>query len=366
MKKAIVSELAFLLAFCCVPALSQETEESVSNIPEVSVIARLDANPVIPLSDEAKVPFDPVDFFGASCLATLVDGSIGEHFAYSFAFNWLSTEPRSIYVMDLEDGTSKANLFYSGSNNFLNWANVSFLAGGFELKLGKDVLALGSMEYDEYDFDIFWDRSSYFWQNYAGYQWGASVGYTLPDEANTLTFQFQSSPFGERTFASNLFTYSLQWKAEYDWGRFIYSTNFLQYDVNSYLNLIGLGHEFYLGDFTVRLDYMNRAVTPKNFFKQEQAVNLHLTYNYEDKVEAGIWGAGDFIMHDRAFFTEEEDLGNLWSAGAIVKWYPLKESQDLRVHGLVGYNNYLHEGGLSINLGITYNFNITNLFTRNK
>lgn len=360
MKKAIVSVLAFL-TFCCVPALSQETEESVSFVPEVSVIARLDANPVVPLSDEAKVPFDPVDFFGATSLSTLIDGSLGEHFAYSFAFNWLSTDPRSIYMVDLEDGRSKANLFYSGTSNFLNWANVSFLAGGFELRVGKDVLALGSIEYDQYDFDVFWDQASYFWQNYIGYQWGATAAYTLPDESNTLSFQFQSSPFGERPFASRLFNYSLQWRGEYDWGTFLYSTNFLQYDVNSYLNLIALGHEFYLGDMTLRLDYMNRAVSPKDFFRQEQSVNLGLTYNHDDKVEAGIWGSGDFIMHDRAFFTDEEDLGTLWSAGAIVKWYPL---DGLRVHGLLGYNNYLHENGLSINVGITYNLNLTNLFTR--
>jgi len=363
MKKTIVSQLAFL-TFCCVPALSQEVEEYSSFVPEVSVVARLDACPQIPLSEEAKVPFDPVGFFGSSSLSTLIDGALGDYVSYSFGFNWLSTDPRSLYVTDIDDETSGANLFYGDRLNFFNWGNVSLNLGGFSLTLGKDFTAVGSIEIDQYDFDSYYLSSSYFWQNYVSYQWGATAAYTLPDEINTLKLQWQTSPYGERIFASKLFMYALQWRGEYEWGTFNYSTNFIQYAPKSYLNLIALGHEFYIGDFTLRFDYMNRAKTLRKFFGQEQALKLDLYYNILDKAEVGLWGNADLLMTDPTFYAGEEGLGNLYSAGVMAKWYPLKDSQDLRVHALLGYNGYLFGDSLAFNFGITYNFSLTNLLSR--
>ena len=360
MKKAIFLVLAFM---CCVPAFSQESSDEKSMVPEVSVIARLDANPVIPFSDEAKVPFDPADFFGSTALYTIFEGRLSGHFAYSLGFNWLSADPRSIYMVDYEDGTSKPNLFYSDRPNWRGWAFVSFTAGGFELRVGKDFLALGNLESDDIDYDVFPDACSYFWHNYNIFQWGATASYTLPDEANTFALQFQTSPFGEKAFSSKLFTYSLQWRGEYDWGTFLYSTNFLEYAPKSFLNIIGLGQEFYLGDFAVRLDYMNRAASLKNFFSQEQAAKLELKYEFGEKFDLGAWATGDFIMGEKAFLTEEEDLGTLWSTGLIARWYPF---DGLRVHCVAGYNQYLHEDGLSVNLGVTYKLKLNGLFSRKK
>ena len=358
MKKTMFSVLAFL---CCAPAFSQESSDEQSMVPEVSVIARLDANPVIPLCDEAEAPFDPVDFFGSSALYSMIEGRLGGHFTYSMGFNWLSAEPRSIYMVDYEDGTSKANLFYSDRVNWLVWANVSFHAEGFELRVGKDFLALGNLESDDIDYDVFPDACSYFWHNYNIFQWGATASYTLPDEANTFALQFQASPFGEKAFSSKLFSYSLQWRGEYDWGTFLYSTNFLEYAPKSFLNIIGLGQEFYIGDFTARLDYMNRATSLKNFFSQEQSAKLELKYVLGEKFDLGAWATGDFIMGEKAFLTEEEAPGTLWSSGFVARWYPF---DGFRVHGVVGYNKYLHEGGLSVNFGVTYNLKLNDLFSR--
>ncbi|MCQ2143360.1 MAG: hypothetical protein MJY56_04760 [Bacteroidales bacterium] len=369
MKKVTVS--ALMLSLCCVPALCQE--ETSGNVPEVSVVARLDTNPVVPLGDYGGYEFDAAEFFGNSSLYTLIDGNIGDHFAYSVANHWLSTDPRFLYVRDFDEGPSKANFFFSDDVNWLDWANVSFLAdgdwGGFEFRVGKDVTAIGSMEIDDYDFDCHYPFTSYFWNSYNVYQWGATAAYTLPDGTNTLAFQFQTSPFGDRSFASKLFNYSLQWRAEYDWATFIYATNFLQYDVNSYMNVIGLGNEFYMGDFTLRLDWMNRATTVSDFFGQEGQVNGALTYD-GGSFDIGLKGACYYFPGGYDFMYDCETENCFWMAGLLANWYPIEDSRDLRVHALVGYNtmynNDYHDGDscLNISLGVTYNLNLTSLFKR--
>ena len=360
MKKSIVL-LLLSMTLCCVPVLAQESSDEKSLVPEVSVVARFDANPAIPFFDNAKPLFDPAEFFYASALYTFMDGNLSEHFAYSLGFNWLSAELRSMYIVDYEDGTSKANLFYSDRHNWLGWANVSFIAEGFELRVGKDYLAIGNLECDEFDFDVLWNSGSYFWMNYNSFNWGATAFYTLPDKKNTFALQFQTSPFGEKAFVSNLFTYSLQWRGEYDWGTFLYSTNLFQDTPNSYIKVIALGQEFYLGDFTVRLDYMSRARNLETFFNEEQAVKLDVYYELSDNLMLGLWGAGDFIMGEKAFLTNEENLGTLWSAGIATKWYPF---DGFRIHGLVGYNNYLYESCLSLNFGVTYNLQLNKSSSR--
>lgn len=353
--------------FFCWPALSQESEAS-GNVPEVAVVARLDANPVVPLYRPLGSGFDASEFFGSSSVYTLIDGSVGDWFSYSIANHWLSTDPASLYKRFDGDDVVGANLFYSDDVNWVDWANVTFSFGGdwggFDFTLGKDVTFVGSMEIDEYDFDCHESLVSHFWNEYNVYQWGASVRYNFPDEANSLGFQWQSSPFGERTFASRLFNYSLQWRGEYDWVTTNWSTNFFQYDEKKYMNIIALGQDFYAGDFTFRLDYMNRAFTPKHFFKQEWQLHAGVTYNIADKVEIGFKGGYNYLGGDYDYLYDEVREGNCsnWYAGGILNWYPLKDSRDLRVHAVVSYGKWPYK--CAMGLGVTYNFNVTNLFSK--
>ncbi len=367
MKKVTVLIAAI---FCCLPVLSQEAESS-GNVPQVSAVARLDARPVVPLGASDGWQFDAEDFFSNTSLYTLIDGNIGDWFSYSVANHWLSTDPRSLYVTDFEDNSVGANLFRSGYTNWLDWANLTFSTsgdwGGFDFTVGKDVTLVGSIETDQYDFDSYYDLTSYFWNEYNVYQWGATARYTLPSETSSFAFQWQTSPFGERSFGSKLFNYSLQWRGEWDWLTTIWSTNLIQYDQKKYMSMIALGQEFYAGDFTFRLDWQNRAF-PGNgkYFGQEWQLQGGVIYNFNDKVDVALLGGysslgGDY---DYLYCLPRLEKETYWNAGARVQWYPLRDSQDLRVHGVVAYNNYYCEDGLSINLGVTYNLNLTNLFQK--
>lgn len=364
MKKFTVLIVA---GFFCLPALSQESE-STGNVPEIAVVARLDANPVVPLYRPIGSGFDASEFFGSSSLYTLIDGSVGDWFSYSVANHWLSTDPASLYKRFDGDDVVGANLFYSDDVNWLDWANVTFSLGGdwggLDFTLGKDVTLLGSMEFEDYDFNCYENLASYFWREYNVYQWGASVRYTLPDEMNSLAFQWQASPFGERTFASKLFNYSLQWRGEYDWGTFNWSTNFMQRDQNKYMNIIALGQEFYAGDFTFRLDLANRAFTTDNFFKQESQFQAGVLYNIADKVEIALKGGLNHLGGDYDYLYDvvRPEVLNSWYAGGYVNWYPLKDSRDLKVHATVSYGKWPYK--CAMGLGITYNFRLNNLFSK--
>lgn len=342
-------------ALFCLPVLCQESEPS-GNIPVVGVVARLDGNPVIPLHKGSGYEFDAADFFSNSSIYTLIDGNIGDHFSYSIANHWLSTDPASLYVKYDEDERVGANLFYTDDVNWLDWANVTASIdgdwGGLGLTVGKDVTAIGSLEIDEYDFDIHYDLASYFWHEFNVYQWGATLRYYLPDEANSLAFQWQTSPLSYQ-IKDALWSYSLQWRGEYEHLTTNWSVNFFEYERGSFMNVIALGQEVYIGDFTIRFDFMNRATSLENFFGQEFQLCGGLNYAPSEKFDFFAKAGACAVFNDTYAF-----------AGAGVHWFPLRDSRDLRVHGLVAYNNYMHTDALSVNLGLTYNLNLTDLFSK--
>ena len=81
MKKLLVTAASMLLCFL---ALSQEANELGGSSAELSVVARGE-----------YLYGDPL---GNSSLYTLLDGSISEHFSYSIANHWLSSDPVSLYT----------------------------------------------------------------------------------------------------------------------------------------------------------------------------------------------------------------------------------------------------------------------------
>jgi hypothetical protein len=239
--------------------------------------------------------------------------------------------------------------------------------------VGKDVLAVGSAEYDYNDVDIHYPLASTFWHKNAAYQWGASVDFTTKEENTTLRLQFASSPFGERPFASKLFAYSLHWTGEYGCFTPFWSVNFFERERGKFINLIALGNAFYLGDFTLELDYMNRATTIKNFFNQEFSLSAQLLYNHNDKVEAFVKGGYDRYNGSDIFGYEDEgsfiptdgfSVPNYWYVGGGIHYFPLRESRDLRLQAVAAYNNFAKS--VSITIGATYHFNLTKTILNNR
>ena len=359
MKRLLVLLVAMLGYFC---TYSQEVKEE-SRIPDFIVTPRFDVNPYAPI----KGGYSGFEF-GNSSLYTFLDGSVG-NFSYSMSNHWFAGDWESTKGL-------YQNTFRSNEYDFIDWLTLSYTAGQFTFNMGKDVLAVGSAEYDYNDVDIHYPLASTFWHKNTAYQWGASVDFTTKEENTTLRLQFASSPFGERPFASKLFAYSLHWTGEYGCFTPFWSVNFFEYERGKFVNLIALGNAFYLGDFTIEVDYMNRATSIKNFFNQEFTVNAQLIYNYADKVEVFAKGGYENYNNSDIFKSEYESEYDIWYiptdntlcprywyAGGGVHYFPLRESRDLRLHAVAAYNSFANS--VSITIGATYYFNLTQTILKN-
>jgi len=355
MKKLTVVLTAIL---CCSLAYSQEVD--------IRIIPRADVNTYVPINNEGSWAVD----FGNTSLYTLVEGTFLENFSYSVANHWVS-----IYGYE-KVGDDLAGLYvnslYSDANNWLDWANLTYTlstenAGSFDFTAGKNYMFLGSYENDAYDFDSHFGLNSLFWNNAVVYQWGGSIGYTTPSEMTTVYLQANTSPFGGMMFKDKQYgAYSLCGYGEYGFWSPIWSTNFIQRDEKDFINIIALGNQFHFGDFTLGLDWMNRAaVGQKKFFGQEQSINGLVSYNFGDKVDLTAKAGAEFsrggsnlmdFFYD--FMPNDHYTGNtnyIWG-GLGVNYYPLKDSQDLRIHAVISANNWANE--MSVNVGVTYNFSV--------
>lgn len=362
MRKIVLFVLATI---SCFTTFSQEAE-SENTTPDFVVIPRFDANPYIATKHTGLKSFD----FGATSLYTLFEGSVG-NFSYSMSNHWLSTSPADLY----------RNTFRSDDVNWLDWLTLTYNVGQFGFTVGKDVLAVGGYEIIPSDVDQHQALCSTFWHNAAVYQWGAKVDYTSKDESTYLAFQFATSPFGEHPFSSKLFTYSLYWSGEYGCWAPAWSLNFIEHDHGKFHSIISLGNRFSFGDFSFDVDYTNFASSFNRFFEQSMALTLRAEYKFGDKVELFAKGGYEHARGGNPYEWVDEDTGEIcydntivpsmilpdkdyFYYGAGVHYYPLRDSQDLRLHAIIASNNYAK--GVSMTFGATYYFNLTKTILKHR
>ncbi|MBO4842978.1 MAG: hypothetical protein J5490_00135 [Bacteroidales bacterium] len=324
--KRILSLLA-VCAICCTPVFAQEADPE-SNVPQVSVIARFDY-PVIPY------------------LYTLVEGDLGELFSYSISNHWVSDEPTT---PELYQNTWRADVL-----NWCDWANVSLNLGNWSFTVGKDIIAIGSFEIDQYDWDSYWEINSSFWNNAQVYQWGGKLTYATPSESNAFTLQATSSPFNYKPFDQKLLSYAAMWTGDFDIYRSLWSVNLMEYGKGKGENikLFGSGNQLDVTDWlTLGLDYILALYDGASSHTFAYTADFHISDHFDFLVKGGCEAGGlpDFDMpYERGYI------------GGALQYYPLADSQDLRLHALACYDTI--EGPL-FSGGITYNLNLTNLFTR--
>ena len=311
-------------AICCTPAFAQEADPE--NNPQVSVIARFDY-PVYPY------------------LYTLVEGDLGEYLSYSISNHWVSDDTRALY----------ANTWRAESANWCDWAYLSLNLGNWTFTAGKDVIATGSFEIDRNDWDSFWEINTSFWNNAQVYQWGGKVTYTLPSESSAFSFQAASSPFNYKPFDSGLMSYALMWAGDYDIYRSLWSANLIQYgnEKGDNIKMFASGNQLDATDwltleFNYIFGYSQEAASHTFDYSADFFISDHLELFAKGGYEVG--GMELFEMPYERYY-----------AGAVLEYYPLADSQDLRLHALAGYDSI---DGPLFSGGITYNFNLTKLFTR--
>ena len=341
MKKYLLSIAALLL---CSIAHSQEADD-LGNYAEVSIIPRLDVNPLFGAEPEFTL--------GNSSLYTLFEGSASEHFSWTVVTHWVSWSAPADFGE--ETGALYKGLGYSDTNNLFDFLKADLSFGNWTFSIGKDCITTGGHEYDDWDWEVHPQMASPLWNDLACYQWGGKVAWTTPSEMTTLSLQMTTSPFGERPFSSGLYTYSAQWSGEYDWYSPLWSVSAFGREAPEYSSaprdydfLISLGNQFLFGDWTLSLDWTNTSGLNEDF---DGFLGGNMFHGCLDFAPSERW---DFSLRGNYVLTEGKSLvPNWWNAGAVAHFYPLRDSQDLRLHAFVNYDSLV--GNFGICAGILYN-----------
>lgn len=327
--------LTMAVALPCLLAHSQE----------LKFVPRLEASPVFSVKGEEH-DFSFPSIFGGSSLYTFFEGDISDHFSFLICNHWLSTDPMGLY---------KDTFFYSNTTNWVDFLNFTYTTGWFSLTLGKDALHIGGWEFDPYDVYCHSALMSSMWNNAPVYQWGASAAFELPWEDNSIDVQMVSSPYGERTFASGLFAWALRWNGCIGPWRPIWSLALFQDDPSKRSHLVyaaDISNRFEMGNFNLDLTYRNYVGGDGEelpLFAKGHSGLMQLEFADED---------GNVDVFAKGVYEYVPELGHNWIAGGGIHWYPVRNSQDLRLFATAGWNSLLGTVTASVGLSIDLCINL--------
>ncbi|MCR5276089.1 MAG: hypothetical protein K6D54_00240 [Bacteroidales bacterium] len=331
---------------CCSLAFSQE--ESDRGYAELSVIPRVDLNPMWNTGDKS-FGFD----LGNSSLYTLFEGSASEHFSWTIANHWLSAGSW------IESGVDALEMFkalgYSDTVNWLDYCKADLSFGNWTFTLGKDCITTGGHEYEDWDWEVHPLLASPLWNQLSPYQWGAKVAYTTPSEMSTFSLQMTTSPFGARPFSSGLYTYSAQWSGAYGWFSPLWSVSAFGREASVFSSapreydfLVSLGNQVLLEDWTLTLDWSNTCGMSEDYDRFLGGHSFHGRVDYAPSDRFDVSLRGNYILTDKSVFNT-----NGFSLGSVLQFYPIPDSQDLRLHATVAYDSLL--SNFAVSFGALYN-----------
>ena len=350
MKRLLVVCAASLLP--CFLVSAQEADNSGRSV-ELSVIPRLDLNPTFSPGGSAGFTL------GNTSLYSLFEGDLTENLSFSVSNHWAAFEQLDDVLAPTK--TLYQNTLYSYDTNWLDWAYMTYSFGQFAVTLGKDMITTGGLEFDDYDFEVHPALVSSYWHELACYQWGGKFAFTTPSESDTFSLQVTTSPFGDRPFASKLFNYSLEWRGEHGPLETIWSATALGTEPGKYQPVFTLGQRLNFDSITVGLD----AFSVIGDEDEEENVILHrgitlmpsILYSPSEKFD--ILAKGGYENYSLETVLDDEPVKHWW-AGLAFHWYPLKDSQDLRVHAVAAYRpgNEDFFAPVSLTVGLLYNISI--------
>lgn len=334
MKKLFLSAAALLL---CLSAFSQTAE--------LSVIGRLEGNHC---ESEPGIVTPGLNW-GNSSLYTLFEGSFSEKFSFTLLNYWLNSTPKDLYSATL----------HSDMGNWLQNCYITFSDKGFSASAGKMCMFFGGFENDDYDFDVDYDLASSQWNGMQVYQWGLSVGYTLPSEMSTFSLQAVTSPFGERPFSSGLYSFGFEWRGDLGFYHSIWSAGLIGSEKGKFDKTFTLGNKFDIGekvavgaDYTFYNGYCIHSLI--NGLEEEQiegnSYNGHTILGTIDVNPGEKW---EILAKGGYEKSSLADAG--WYAGGVLRFYPLNDSRALRIHAAGAYRSLT---GYSFTIGATLNLSI--------
>ena len=336
MKKLVVFAGLILL---CTLAQAQGGSDSGTSAG-ITIIPRVDVNPTF---YDGK--FDEVTL-GNSSLYTLFEGNISENLSFSVCNHWLSSEPKYLYQ----------NTWRSDDVNWCDWAYLEYSLGNFLITAGKQVITFGGFELEEYDFDVHLDMMSGLFNNFQCYQWGGKFGWMNNSESTGFFLQATGSPYGEKPF--DAMAYSFQYQGNYGPFSMLYSTNLVGNWGNGYEWMFTLGNKLELDAWTLGLDVSNKVGDPLFILRDGVTAFATAKYNPSDKWE--FLGRCGYEKSTKDMFdvilplpvTVTYPGSDSWTLGAAAHWFPLRDSQDLRLHAAAAYNSGFDM--VSLTLGAIY------------
>ncbi len=380
MKRLIVLITAATL--CGLAASAQEVSSDSENGVEISAVARFDANPYFPLAKGGETDFG----FGNTSVYTFIDGTFGRGWSYSVSNHWLGV---SWYKSAPEEKMTPlySASWHSDSASWLDWATIGYTletehAGSWTFSMGKDMMAIGLCELEANDVDSHFDLSSFFWNGapleledgtWFGtgmqvYQWGGSIDWTSPNEEIALRLQMSSSPYSARPYEDSKMAFGLMYSQQKEIWTGRASVNAVSgyegWDEEgtpfgtSWWRFYTIGESFEYEGFSGNLDAMMRGTSWRSP-AQEALVTAKLQYDFGDR--ASIFVKGGWEMFGNIRETESEVL-HTGFGGLGAHWYPLKDSQALRIHAVISANTAYRQ--LSANFGITYNLTISDFWNK--
>lgn len=318
---------AFLLLSCAWFAQDVKAQSEGTLL----VVPRLDVDPAYSFSDNSW----SADL-GTTAFYTYFDGNLGDHFSWSVANHWFAYTSSFDDTKDLYRNTWRADV-----NNWVDWAYLTVNVGGFFLSLGKDYIHFGTSEVDTYDHDSHWQINSSLWNNYQVYQWGGRFGWMDEEETSKIMLEITSDQLMEKPFGSKSiddYAFTLFGMHDFD------NVSLMASASRCCLGVIGaLGLNFNFSDaFSMGLD----GYLSKTYGGASLKATVSPTEKFDLFAKVGFdKGENELILEGDRFYT-----------GAGAYWYPLRESKDLRVHGLASYDSY--EQMLGFSVGITYALNL--------
>lgn len=327
----------------------------------LNVIGRVDANPRFTFDGEK-----PTFNWANSCVYTQFETSINDKWTILLVNHWASSGEQ-LYPFGSTPDLYKST-WMSDSSTWVDFLYVDYkINDNWSVRAGKDVIAVGGFEYDDWDWDVDYDLASYYWLNNAAYQWGVSGAWTNNAENTTFRLQAVSSPY----------SYNNDGVAR-PWYKGIGSYYFQHdgsYGIMNTRNAIGFVHAgenvgFLHTSLGFQVGLLDEALTLGTDVMNEYGVNAYVnafqnlyTAKYEPSEKWEILGKfGWQCMSFKEIVGGSANEFNYFG-GVSAAYFPLRDKKDLRIQATVACNPFLdianeRSNSLSITIGATYNLPI--------
>ena len=299
--------------------------------------------------------------FGGDGLYLNIDGKISKNLSYSLCQRFFSSQGDDDSAFDNTD-----------------WLTLSYEVGSFSFTAGKDVVMVGSFEYDAYDIDSYFDMNSMFYNTFGCYQWGVKAAWT-PSEERSIALQVTNSPFSFYPREDNLYAYNLAWSDGWDCYSSLWSVNMFEYEHGKFVKCIALGNMFYIGNLSLGLDCIALDANLKDRVDDQLIINFMPSYEFGNKFRLfGKLGwervgedlpydfTGEYLSAEDMALANEENIYTLpaflvagqdyWFYGAGLEYFPIKDNDSVRLHAVWASNNFTNRH--SINVGLTWKFDV--------